>query len=156
MVTPLSPSELVQSGDRSRRRGDMAQALSLYRQALEQDPSDVALEQRIQELEGSLQPLELMNPKARAGQDASGKGASLEEEAERLVAAGDLTAGLGLYRRALSARPESALLQERVAELFAQVRAAPAPGIPHPGTGALDPEQKLKVLLDRITSRKRA
>ena len=156
-MTPEERAQLESTADRARRRGEMAEAIRLYRAVLEASPDDGALREKLALLAESLQPMELTSAKAPRS-DTPAKGTPLplteEQEGERLFHLGDYAGAAVAYRRALAKKPDSPLVQERLMELVALAQAAPRNS---PTDQALPdrPEPLLRALLDRIAARKR-
>lgn len=148
--------ELEARADRFTRRGEMGHAIALLESISRAFPSDEALRARITALSGSLQPAELQNPKANLTEPRGhpSRPSTPEQEGERLFAIGDYAGAAAAYRRALRDKPDSALVRERLEELYHLARAAPRHS---PTDTALpaDPENLLSALLDRIASRRR-
>lgn len=151
------PGELRARADRCVRRGEVSEALAIYRELLSRSPDDPALAERVRNLESTLDPDELQRvgrtAPAAAEPDALGP-VSPEQEGERLFALGDYVGAAAAYRRALAERPDSDLIKERLGELFQLAQAAPRSS---PTDRALptDAAGKLRALLDRIASRRR-
>jgi len=160
-VTPEERSQIESAADRARRRGEMAEAVRLYRSLLAAFPQDAALREKLSLLEENLQPMELTSAKAPRP-DALTPGAGMpaavpltpEQEGERLFHLGDYAGAAAAYRRALATKPDSPLIQERLVELIALAQSSPRHS---PTDRALPqrPELLLRALLDRIAARKR-
>ena len=141
--------------ERCLRRGELAEALRLYHALLDQFPGDEALERKLAQLQDSVDPSELMSAKLPAVERVETPASTPEQEGERLFAIGDYTSAMAAYRRALAQRPGSELIQERLIEIYRLAQQAghlPALGDSLPQ----EREPLLRVLLERITSRKRA
>jgi len=157
-VTSEERAQLEASADRARRRGEMAEAVRLYRALQQAFPQDAALGEKLARLEENLQPMELTSAKAPRPEDARAGGSPLpltpEQEGERLFQLGDYAGAAIAYRRALAHKPDSPLVQERLMELVALAQTAPRHS---PTDQALPdrPEPLLQALLDRIAARKR-
>jgi hypothetical protein len=146
-MTIQERTEVESRADRSLRRGDLSEALVLYRALSAAFPLDETLSRRLEQLDESLQPAELFNPKSRAASEPGGPGQSgPEQEGERLFALGDYMGAMSAYRRALEEKPGSDLIRERLVEIYGLARSAEPPA----DIGAL-----LVALLDRIASRRR-
>ncbi|HVE87810.1 MAG TPA: hypothetical protein VND93_33360 [Myxococcales bacterium] len=150
-------AQLEANADRARRRGEMAEAVRLYRALLAAYPGDPALKDKLAMLEETLQPMELTSGKALQPEAPPRGGTaplSEEQEGERLFQLGDYAGAAVAYRRALAQKPDSPLLQERLMELVSLAQAAPRHS---PTDQALPdrPEPLLNALLDRIAARKR-
>jgi hypothetical protein len=142
-----SRESIEAEADRLRRRGELGQALELYHTLLANSPEDAGLRDKVDQVGELLQPMELNHPKAAHGTTAP---SSLEERAERAAAHGDYAEAAALYRRALQEAPESELLAERLAEVFALAKRGSAPAAAAPAT----PEALLQGLLERIAQRR--
>lgn len=157
-MTSEERAQLEASADRARRRGEMAEAVRLYRALQQAFPRDAALGEKLARLEENLQPMELTSAKAPRPEDARPAGGPLpltpEQEGERLFQLGDFAGAAIAYRRALALKPDSPLVQERLMELVALAQSAPRHS---PTDHALPdrPEPLLQALLDRIAARKR-
>jgi tetratricopeptide (TPR) repeat protein len=156
-VTNEERAQLESVADRARRRGEMAEAVRLYRAVLQAFPDDAALADKLARLAETLQPMELTSAKApRSETPAKGSPVPLteEQEGERLFHLGDYAGAAKAYRRALAKKPDSPLIQERLMELVALAQASPRNS---PTDKALPdrPEPLLVALLDRIAARKR-
>lgn len=159
-MTPAERTELETRADRCVRRGELSEALALYRSLCAAFPDEASLRQRLRNVEESLQPAELLSAKSNFAPEpthapASGhKKVGPEQEGERLFALGDFTGAMAAYRRALKEKPDSELISERLEELYRLARSAPRHS---PTDSALprDPQKLLSALLDRIASRRR-
>lgn len=156
-MTNEERAQLESGADRARRRGEMAEAVRLYRAVLAAFPEDGALREKLVRLEETLQPMELTSAKApRSETPAKGSPLPLteEQEGERLFHLGDYAGAAKAYRRALAHKPDSPLVQERLMELVSLAQSAPRHS---PTDKALPdrPEPLLQALLDRIAARKR-
>lgn len=156
-MSPEQRQDTESRADRCVRRGELSEALALYRSLVAAFPEDDALQRKLDDLSGSLQPAELLNPKANLGREPSSLAASPpgpEQEGERLFALGDYAGAAAAYRRALRDKPDSTLIRERLEELFRLAQTAPRHS---PTDQALpqDPEQRLTALLDRIAARRK-
>lgn len=147
-MTPDERHELEHRAERSLRRGELRDALSLFRSLAEAFPDDSALAARLDQLEGSLEPGELANGKAAFRAEASGVYATPTHEAEALASRGDFAGAISIYRKLLAQNPGAELVSERLAELFqlAQARSG--------SRGTVNREQLLQQLLERVVSRK--
>ena len=151
-MTPDERDTLEAKGDRAMRRGELSTALAMFQQLCAAFPSDAALAEKLKNLKDNLQPMELTSAKSRFVPDPSSPrpaSASPLDEAEALAARGDYAGAIGGYRKALAQKPDSELLKERLAELFAMMQAQ-APRRP-----VKSPELTLTELLDRIASRRK-
>lgn len=154
-MTQDERADLESRAERAKRRGEMAEALSLLEQVARAFPDDVALGERLGLLRGSLQPMELQSAKTKFDVVKSGSAnSSPEQEGERLFSLGDYAGAAAAYRRALTARPDSALIKERLFELFRLAQAAPKHS-PTDKSLPKNPEELMQALLDRISSRRR-
>ncbi|MBX5484542.1 MAG: hypothetical protein IRZ16_22190 [Myxococcaceae bacterium] len=157
-MTPEERQETERRAERCVRRGELSEALALYRALAAAFPEDSALQQKLEAITGSLQPAELLNPKAnfvREEVELKNAPSTPEQEGERLFALGDYAGAAAAYRRAMEKKPESTLIRERLEELYRLARAAPRHS---PTDSALpaDPAAMLSALLDRIAARRRA
>lgn len=135
--------------ERSLRRGELSEAFRLFRQLANAFPQDQALAQRIRDLEESLQPSELLSPRANFRAEGSDAPQSPMDQAEALAAKGDFAGAIALYRTLLAQRPDSELIRERLAELFGLVQAQA------PRRSPFQRESLLADLLSRIAARRR-
>ncbi|MDP3232646.1 MAG: tetratricopeptide repeat protein [Myxococcales bacterium] len=138
--------------ERCLRRGELSEAFALFRDLVAAFPDDAALRRRVDELEGSLQPAELMSAKANFRAEPEGAPRSATEEAERLAAAGDYGGAIASYRKLLTERPDNELVKERLTELFDLARASSSP---RPSAPAHRREAMLGDILSRIGARRR-
>ena len=154
-MTDDERAALEAEADRCRRRGAFAEAVDRYRQLTEAFPENAIFPQKLAGVTESLQPLELQHPKAAAAASHAAPSplSTSEEEGERRALAGDLRGALTAYREALRARPDNALVQERLAQLFEQLRAAPPP--PIAAAPECTTEETLQTLLERLRERRR-
>ncbi len=145
--------------ERAVRRGELREALGLYRALLDETP-DEGLRARIATIESLLQPDELAGRASAPVQPAPtlGRPATLEQAAEQLFEQGDIPGALSLYQRILAGRPDHELARERLAELQVlapnvpvQVPPRPLPTQPEPR----DPPALLEALLARIAERRK-
>jgi tetratricopeptide (TPR) repeat protein len=149
-------AEMQARAERALRRGELAEAVSLYEALVREHPEDQALGQKLAQLRESLQPMELHNPKAAAPRKEPvplGRSSPIQE-GERLFAIGDYAGAAAAYRRALQERPDNELIKERLIELYRLAQAAPV----HSPTDRELPkeaEPRLQALLDRVASRRR-
>jgi tetratricopeptide (TPR) repeat protein len=156
-MTNEERAELETRADRCIRRGELGKALTLLETISRAFPSDGALRARIADLAGSLQPAELVSAKAnvRDPRPMASPPSTPQQEGERLFTLGDYAGAAAAYRRALRDKPDSALVRERLEELYRLARDAPR----HSPTDSVlpaDPEHLLSALLDRIAARRRA
>ena len=150
-------AEMQARAERALRRGELAEAISLYEALVQQFPQDEALAQKLALLRESLQPMELHSPKARppAPEQPVRQGPSSPiQEGERLFALGDYAGAAAAYRRALQERPGNELIKERLVELYRLATISPAHS---PTDRALpkEPQHRLQALLDRLAARRR-
>ncbi len=149
-------SERVQrqaEAERAVRRGELKQALAIYRELAREAPEDPLLPSRIATIESLLQPDEIFAAgPAPAAPDLS-RSATLEQAAEALFEQGDLPGALATYQRLLQDRPDNELARERLLELQHLARLTAAP--PAPSLPAERP-QMLEALLERIAHRRKA
>ena len=159
-MTPDERAETEAQADRCRRRGEIAQALQLYRTIVQAFPDDVGLMQKLSLLAQSLQPLELHHPKANLAERRGATPLTDEQRAEGHVERGELTQAVSLYRAALRERPGNTLLSDRLAEVFAMLRnesPPPAPAVA-PGaslSGSWERADTLRDLLERLDLRRK-
>jgi tetratricopeptide (TPR) repeat protein len=174
-MTADERDETEARADRSKRRGELAQALAGYNAILAAFPGDEAVQRKLAELQDSVDPAELRHPKANFADAAPGGPAqTAEQEGERLFAAGDYPGAIGALRRALAERPDNELVKERLGEIFRlvqgparaapsavqEVQAAPPPRSPPAAARAMavasvDPAELYRALLERISARRR-
>jgi tetratricopeptide (TPR) repeat protein len=149
-------AELMARAERCLRRGELAEALGLYRALVERFPEDQALARKLSELQASVDPRELMSAKLPSAERDAAPTLTAEQEGERLFGLGDYAGAAAAYRRALRERPDSELLKERLFELYRLARQiAPTPDLP-PTSESQGREPLLRQLLERIAARKRA
>lgn len=156
-MTPDERADVEARADRCLRRGELSEALAMYRSLAQAFPGDAAIERKIATVTESLQPAELHSAKAAAVRDPPRVGAaplSPEQEGERLFALGDYVGATAAYRRALKDNPDNVLVLERLEELYRLARAAPRT-TPTDTPLPQDPAALLQALLDRISSRRR-
>ena len=156
-MTALERAEIESRADRCLRRGELGEALAMFQTLTAAFPEDATLQVKLATVQESLQPSELINPKANFGHEASTRTsvpATPEQEGERLFALGDFAGAAAAYRRALEKKPDSALIRERLEELYRLARSAPRNS---PTDSALpkDPAELMQALLDRIAARRR-
>lgn len=150
-------SSLALEAERAVRRGDLKEALALFRRLLSFEPDSAALRARIAAVESLVQPRELS-----AGRPAQPPPGSLsferpptpEQVAEALFDRGDIAGAEATYERILKARPGHQLAHERLLEIRAAAaaqpdRTPPAPALPR------DKDRLFEELLARIASRRR-
>lgn len=157
-MTPEERADIESRADRSLRRGELSEALTLYQSLLAAFPGDGGLEAKLETVRESLQPAELMSPKANFAREPPSRASvpsTPEQEGERLFAIADYAGAAAAYRRALEKKPDSGLIRERLEELYRLARAAPRHS-PTDSLLPLDPEALLGALLDRISARRRA
>lgn len=142
--------------ERALRRGELADAVSLYEQLAHAFPADPALAQKLALLRESLQPMELQKsrPPPLPEEPPPSTPSSPVQEGERLFALGDFAGAAAAYRRALQERPDNELIRERLLELYHLATASP---VHSPTDRALPkrPEDRLHALLDRLAARRR-
>jgi tetratricopeptide (TPR) repeat protein len=157
-MTPETRAELQARAERAKRRGELAEAVSLYETLARAFPEDEALAQKLALLRESLQPMELQalqRPRPPAHEERPSLAPSSPvQEGERLFALGDYAGAAAAYRRALQERPDSELIKERLVELYRLATTAP---VHSPTDQALpkEPEPLLHALLDRLAARRR-
>ncbi|MFN0064490.1 MAG: hypothetical protein ACKVPX_18460 [Myxococcaceae bacterium] len=150
----MNPEELEARADRARRRGEVSEALMLYRQLAEAFPGEARYSEKVALLSENLQPFELQSPRTAMRPVESFRSETPQQEGERLFTMGDFAGAAAAYRRALHDQPGNQLVRERLEELYRLALVAPRVGV---ARGALpaDPEARLKAVLDRIASRRR-
>ncbi len=158
MPEQLSPTTLAVEAERAVRRGDLKEALALFRQLLAQAPDSSALRARIAAVESLVQPKELSAGRPALPPPGSlnfERPPTLEQVAEALFDRGDLAGAAATYERILKARPEHQLAHERLLELRAAAATLPER---RPPSQALprDKVRLLEELLARVASRRRA
>ncbi len=151
-MTPADRQLIESRAERCLRRGELSEAFSLFRELIAAFPADEVLKRRVSELEGSLQPAELMNAKANFKAEPEHAPRSVTEQAEHLAASGDYAGAIAAYRRLLSSRPDNELVKERLQELFTLAQAA----APHATAPTRHREAVLGELLSRIDARRRS
>lgn len=151
-------ASLETQAERSLRRGELSEALSLFQSLAAAFPGDAQLAARIRDLSESLQPAELHRlPRDAADLPVPPPSDDPAQEGERLFALGNYAAAAASYRAAVAADPENDLLRERLEQLYQLALATSRPsangrsGAPPP-----DPARVLSTLLDRISTRRRA
>jgi tetratricopeptide (TPR) repeat protein len=154
-MTVVERAELEARAERCTRRGELREAIGLYRTLHQAFPDDGPLGRKLQALEQSLQPSELLSARAFAPEPYATR-AGPEQEGERLFALGDYAGAMGAYRRALKQKPGSDLIRERLEELYTLAQSAPRQAA-SPTDKALpqEPSARLGALLDRIAARRR-
>ncbi len=147
-MTAEERDEIESRGDRALRRGELAEAVTLFESLAAAFPDDGGLRRKLARVRESLQPAELHSAKATFQDSGSGppQEDSLEAEGERLLSIGDHPGAIAAYRRALEQKPDSELIRDRLGELFRQVQGS-AP--------RSDPTALLRGLLERVTSRRK-
>jgi tetratricopeptide (TPR) repeat protein len=151
-MTPADRQTLESRAERCLRRGELSEAFTLFRELVAAFPNDGVLRHRVEELEGALQPAELMSAKANFRSEPESTSLSATEEAERLASAGDYGGAIAAYRRLLSQRPDNELVKERMNELFDLARASSTPRQSAPSHRR---EAMLGDILSRISARRR-
>ena len=159
-MTPEELSTEEAKAERFLKRGEILRALAVLRGIVAAHPERTDLAERVQLISENLHPSELAHASLPQEPTDQGPASSPEEEGERLFATGDYAGAAAAYRRALERKPNSELIKERLVELFQLVQAQygktqARPTQPVPPVASLSPEQKLKALLDRISSRRR-
>ena len=153
-MTPEERKALEQRAASATRRGELADAFEALKQLASAFPDEPGFQNRLAELQSTLQPSELMNPKARAPLEKRAP-SSLTDQAELFAAQGQYAMAISIYRQLLAQQPEGELIKERLAELFQLAQASdPRPSAPRPQT-PVDPKTALEDLLERIGTRKR-
>jgi tetratricopeptide (TPR) repeat protein len=147
-MTPDERKQREHEADRALRRGELRDAVTHLSQLVAAFPDDAPLRAKLEQLEASLEPGELLGAKAGFRSQSSDAFASPQHEAEALASRGDFAGAIAIYRRMLSQTPEAALLEERLAELFQLARASAH--VP-----SASRQQVLEHLLERISARRR-
>lgn len=149
-MSPEERSTLETQIERHVRRGELSQAWAALEQLSLAFPEDLALAQRLGELEQGLDPAEHRRVAMSRVEPTNKHHKTPMHEAEALAAAGKYKDAITIYRKLLEQRPDWDLVSDRIAELFqlAQVAA--------PNRQPVNREGVLEHLLDRISSRKRA
>lgn len=150
-MSPEERAQLEHQIERAVRRGELADAIGLLRQLAADFPDDAAIAGKLEQLQESLQPAELMSAKTNVRWDSPVPTVSPVDAAERLADKGDYAGAIAAYRQLLAAQPGSELVKERLAELFALAQAR-APRRPVPPK---DKTLVLSELLARIDARRR-
>ena len=150
-MTPDDRHALEQRAERCLRRGELSEAFALFKQLTAAFPDDEPLRRRVAELEGSLQPAELLNAKANFRAEPQQAPRNASEQAERLAESGDYAGAIAAYRKLLTERPDNDLVKERLQEVFVLAQAA----APRPSAPTARREAVLGELLSRIDARKR-
>lgn len=157
-MTPEARATTEIRAERCVRRGEWSEALALFEQLARAFPGDPTIERKLTQVRENVAPEELQRAALAARQPRAEDlpaGQSPEAEGERLFAIGDYAGAAAAYRRALKEKPHSELIRERLVELFQLAQVAPRRASPTDAVLPVDPEDKLRALLDRIASRKR-
>src|SRR4051794_1435772 len=117
-MSPEERTTLEANADRAMRRGELSTALDLFGKLLAAFPADETLKRKLKLLKENLQPMELVSAKSRFVPEPPQKKGSALDEAEAKAARGDYAGAIAAYRQALTEKPESELLKERLSELF--------------------------------------
>ncbi|HEY3449002.1 MAG TPA: tetratricopeptide repeat protein [Myxococcales bacterium] len=148
--------------ERAVRRGELKQALALYRELAREVPEDPLIPSRIATIESLLQPDEISVAGCAPTPPASGmslsRSSTLEQTAELLFERGDLPGAIATYERVLKERPDHDLARERHAELQHLTSLTPASAAAGPRAAPPLPQQKpemLEALLARIANRRK-
>lgn len=149
------PAETKETAERAVRRGELSEALRLYRRLLAESPGDDAARARIAAIQSLLQPHELTAPSSAPSLPDVHlpQTPTPEQRAELLFERGDLAAALAAYERIVEERPENELARERrteLAELCAISHGTPKRPKPLPPRSQL-----LEALLERIAARRK-
>lgn len=148
----MGPDERTQweaMAERALRRGELSEAVQALAQLAAAFPADAQLAGRLAQLKESLQPAELLNPRAAFRAEPDAPPQSPVDDAERRAARGDYVGAIRLYQQLLAAQPSNQLARERLDELtrLSQVQA--------PRSSPPSREGTLNALLHRIASRRR-
>ena len=147
-MLPEERAALEAKVDRHLRRGEMGDAFACLAQLAEAFPDELELQDRLAQLEESLDPAEKRRV-AMLRPEPTGSNKSPMHRAEALAAQGKYVEAIEIYRALLASRPDWELVKERLAELFQLAQVA------SPARPAVNREGVLEHLLDRISSRKR-
>ena len=148
-MTSEERTKLESQIERHVRRGQLSEAWAALEQLSNAFPDDLALAQRLGEMEQGLDPAERRRV-AMSRVEPTGKHQKTPMlEAEALAAAGKYKEAITIYRKLLEQRPDWDLVSDRIAELF-QLAQVAAPNRP-----PVNREGLLQHLLDRISSRRR-
>ena len=148
-MTPEERTALETQIERHVRRGELGQAYAALQRLSDAFPDELALTQRLAQVEASLDPAERRRVPVPIS-EPSGVHKSPMHQAEAFAAAGRYRDAIGIYRALLQSRPDWDLVKERLAELFQLAQVADPPRPP------VNRENVLGHLLERITSRKRS
>ena len=110
-MTPQDRESLEHQAERSLRRGELSEAFKAFKQVAAAFPGDDAIKRRIEELQDSLQPAELMNPKSNFRRESgTGQPTSLIDQAEMNASKGDYKGAISIYRQLMASQPGSDLI----------------------------------------------
>lgn len=164
-MTPDELSAQEEKADRFLRRGELLQALALYRQIVAASPERQDLVIRMRQLAESMDPAELRAASTAPADELTKTAPTTpEEEGERLFQKGDYAGAAAAYRKALELKPSSDLVRERLVELFQLAQAQN--GRPQTARGMLATasaqaaasgarEAFFRELLERVSERRR-
>ncbi|MGC4114074.1 MAG: hypothetical protein QM765_05330 [Myxococcales bacterium] len=149
--------------ERAVRRGELKQALALYRELARETPEDPLIPSRIATIESLLQPDEIIAASfvpapAQASPLSLSRSATLEQTAEQLFERGDIKGAVALYQKVLAEKPDNELARERYEELAQLTSPRPEPVAPQDPPAPPLPAEKpelLEALLARITHRRK-
>src|SRR4051812_1089213 len=123
----MDPIETEARAERCARRGELKEAVRLYRSLATTFPDEIRFSSKADALESALQPTEQdLAPDQLPTHRDDFRPATPEQEGERLFGIGDYAGAAAAYRRALIERPDNELAQERLFELYRLARSAPA------------------------------
>jgi tetratricopeptide (TPR) repeat protein len=150
-------TERQAEAERALRRGELKEALAIFRELLVEAPDDPQIKARIAAIESLVQPRELSEAPAKSAPSVDRERApTLEETAETLFENGDVAGAIAVYERILRDRPEHELARERCAELKAlHVRLRPETAESIEGLPMNRPDL-MKALLARIAVRRKS
>lgn len=153
-MTPQERETLEHQAERCLRRGELSEAFSTFKQIAAAFPADAAIKRRIDDLQDSLQPSELMDAKSNFRRETgSGQPTSLIDEAEMNASKGDYKGAISIYRQLMEGQPGSELIRERLAELFQLAQAGQPP--PKASASQRPLDSVLNDLLSRINDRRK-
>ena len=154
--TPPPPA-LLQDAERALRRGELHEAVAIFRSLLAREPGSLELQARIRSVESLLQPREVgagRPPSPPTGSLSFERPPTLEQVAEALFDRGDYAGAVSTYQRVLQARPDHLLARERLEEIRAVAQHQPADE-PRATELPLARDRLYEELLARIASRRR-
>lgn len=154
----MDPNAVRAEAERCIRRGDLREALALYREILASNPQDAATAGRIGALSELLSADGPAAPMPAPFRLATPPPAhTAEQRAEVLFEKGEYPAALAAYDEILRARPDHELARERHREIEALAGAALSPAKAGPSEPPLprgSRKELLEALLARIATRR--